>query len=254
MDKNYKNYNSLGYYCGVAEDLEKMGLRNRSFPFDWLISNFENVIDAIDKEFNGFMDYENLSQDLNARHHYRDDKYQFYFFHDFSPYVKLDKQYSDVRNKYYRRINRFLKTIKEPTLFVHYISAEKLDKNNKSVELKWIENNYGRILAVLKRYNPKNDIVFIGDETLNSEKIKIYNVKKDEKDIVSRHPIINNGELYPILSSVKFPGKNENIARYKEKNKKKSFITLLKTKAIDFFANHFLKIYKHDKTYDGSEK
>lgn len=50
MEKNYKNYISLGYFCEVAQDLEKLGLRNQSSPFDWCITYFPNVIDAIDKK------------------------------------------------------------------------------------------------------------------------------------------------------------------------------------------------------------
>ena len=45
----FKNYISLGYFCEVAKDLEKLGLRNQSSPFDWVISYFPNVINAIDK-------------------------------------------------------------------------------------------------------------------------------------------------------------------------------------------------------------
>lgn len=35
----YQNYISLGYFCGVAQDLEKLGLRNTSSPFDWCITD-----------------------------------------------------------------------------------------------------------------------------------------------------------------------------------------------------------------------
>lgn len=77
------NYISLGYFCEVAQDLEKLGLRNQSSPFDWIISYFPSVVDALDKEFEGFMDYGNLSQNTYARNHYREDKYNFYFFHDY---------------------------------------------------------------------------------------------------------------------------------------------------------------------------
>lgn len=43
---NYTNYISLGYFCGVAQDLEKLGLRSYSAPFDWGISSFAGVIMA----------------------------------------------------------------------------------------------------------------------------------------------------------------------------------------------------------------
>lgn len=254
MDKYYKNYISLGYFCSVAEDLEKMGLRNQSSPFDWIISNFEGVIEAIDKEFDDFMDYENLSQSINNRNIYHDDKYHFYFFHDFSQYSSLDKQYHDVRNKYYRRINRFFQTIIEPTLFIRYISTEELD-DDKSVELEWIESNYERIMSVLRKYNPENDIIFIGDETLKSNIIKIYTVEKDEGDLVSRSPIINNNELYPILSAVDFPSKEKNIQWYNRKRmNEKRLDYRLKNILIGVLSHRFLKVYNHDKTYDVPNK
>ena len=50
----YKNYISLGYFCNIASDLEELGFRNTSSPFDWEISVFEGVISAIDNRFNNF--------------------------------------------------------------------------------------------------------------------------------------------------------------------------------------------------------
>ncbi len=254
MNKNYTNYISLGYFCEVAQDLEKLGLRNQSSPFDWGISCFANVIDAIDKEFLGFMDYDNLSQSINERAHYHEDRYQFFFFHDFSKYKSLDKQYKFVKAKYDKRIKRFLQSIKQPTLFIRYISSEELDENNRSKELNWIENNYEYVINVLKRFNPQNDIVFIGDETINSDKIKIYMVPRDKEDKVSRLPIYNNKELFPILSSVNFHGKQENIARYNQKlKKKKSYVNRFKNKVIRCLQRMFLRVYTHSKTYDISD-
>ena len=216
----------------MAQDLEKLGLRDTSSPFDWGISYFPNVIDAIDKEFIGFLDYDNLSQDMLNRSHYREDKYNFYFYHDFNKYDSFEKQWENVKEKYWRRINRFLKLIKSPTLFIRYISSEELDENGRSVELNWIEHNYNYISNVLKRYNEKNEIIFIGDESLHSDLIKIYPVFKDKNDTVSRLPIYNNSELYPILSSVQFPGKKENLKRYELKScKKRSLITKCKNNA-----------------------
>lgn len=248
MNNIYTNYISLGYFCSIADDLEKLGLRNQSSPFDWGISDFPNVIKTIDTNFKGFMDYDNLSQSVNIRKHYRDDKFKFYFFHDFNEYKSLDAQYDFVKSKYYRRIKRFLESIKQPTLFIRYISTEELDENNKSIELIWIENNYDYILNILKKFNQQNNIIFIGDETLKSDKIKIYTVFKDTDDLVSRLPIYNNKELFPILSSIDFPNKQDNIERYNKKQK--SYTYKIKAKIICFLQKKFLKVYTHSKTYN----
>ena len=102
----YKNYISLGYFCNIASDLEELGFRNTSSPFDWEISVFEGVISAIDNRFNNFMNYEDLIQSEEYPSHYYDPNYQIWFFHDFNKYEPLKKQYIKVRNKYNRRITR----------------------------------------------------------------------------------------------------------------------------------------------------
>jgi hypothetical protein len=89
METNYKNFISLGYFYGVAEELEKYGLRNASFPFDWIISDFEGVINCIKTEFEDFLNPTFLSQDFTDRSHYLNTKYNFYFFHDFNKYIPL---------------------------------------------------------------------------------------------------------------------------------------------------------------------
>jgi len=48
------HYISLGYFCSIAMDLEKLGLRTESSPFDWLISDFEGVIRALLDDPEGF--------------------------------------------------------------------------------------------------------------------------------------------------------------------------------------------------------
>ena len=248
---DYKNYISLGYFCDVAQDLEKLGLRSFSSPFDWGISSLPGVIEAIDNGFDGFMARENLSQSVNNKDHYLDDRYGFYSFHDFSKYVPLDEQYDEVREKYQRRIARFLEKIKEPTLFIRYISSEERDESGNPVELKWIEDNYQHILDVLRRSNPGNDIIFMGDESAVSDTIKIYHTALDKSRDVNRLPIINSKELYPLLSSAGLDQKQENIRRYK----KNSSIPVRGSKAVlRFMKSLFRKEYTHDRTYDKKGK
>lgn len=198
----YTHYISLGYFCEVAGDLEKLGLRDTSSPFDWMISSFEGIIKVMDNRFKDFMNYDNLYKLKTSREKYWDSLYDCYFFHDFSKYKSLKKQYNQIKTKYDKRIERFLKNITEPTLFVRYINNENKLNNGKSTELDYIEKNREYILRVLRSYNSKNDIIFIANnDILDSKIIKIYKVKPD--DIVSRAPILNNYELYPKISKIK---------------------------------------------------
>jgi hypothetical protein len=244
----YDNFISLGYFCGVAQDLEKLGLRNTSSPFDWCLTSFEGVIRLIDNEFSGFMDYKNLAQNTNQRTQYVDTQYGVCFVHEFSKYKTLDEQFESVKEKYLRRIDRFKGNIKKPTLFVRYISDQSKNENDKSTELQWIEDNNDYINQVLQMYNPQNRIIYIGNEKMHSDIVKIYNVKSDKNDIVSRSPIFNNEELYPIMKQFEVPGQKENIRRFKKKyRKKRSLYARAKKTIVPMYCNLFFKVYIHSK-------
>lgn len=220
-NQKFKNFISLGYFCEVAKDLELLGLHNTSSPFDWVISDFEKNIILINNKFNNFMLKNNLEQSINDRNHYCDVKYNFYFFHDFSQFKSLDKQYDIVHEKYERRINRFFENITKPTLFVRYISDELKNSTGKAKELRYIEDNYDYIINTLKKYNSQNEIIFIANNEVTSSKVKIYNVTKDYNDIVSRHPIINSHELLNLFSKFQVPNQKNNIKRAQQKYKKR---------------------------------
>ena len=248
---NYENYISLGYFCGVAEDLEKLGLRNMSSPFDWGISDLKGIIELFENKFDGFMDYTYLKQSSSLRYHYLDSRYNFFSFHDFSQYKTLAEQYSEVHKTYQRRVDRFLKKICNPTLFFRYISNETKNEEGKSVELKYIENNLDYIYEIIQSYNKCNDIIFIGDEHTKSDIIKIYHVDIEKGDVVSRSPIINNPELYPIVKRFKVENQEDNIERYKKKQQAKKhlinrMIRLLKVR----YERMIKKVYIHSEVYN----
>lgn len=160
--KQYKNYISLGYFCSVALELERMGLRSTSSPFDWIISNYEGVINAIQNHFEDFLSYENLLQSESVHKRYFDEKYRMWFFHDFDQYHSLKSQLPSVKAKYLRRIYRFYEDIKEPTLFVRYISDETEE------ELEYIKKNHTKIKDLLKSFNQENDVLYIANSGGNS--------------------------------------------------------------------------------------
>ena len=247
---NFENYISLGCFCDVAGDLEKLGLRNQSSPFDWGITSFPEIIQLIENGFNDFMNIDNLYQDPNNRSHYKDEKYNFYFFHDFNRYESLEKQYPKVSQKYDKRIKRFYSSIKKPTLFFRYIKSEPKVSNSTSIELKYIEENYTHIMAVLKSFNSQNEIVFISDETLCSNVISIFHSKRDANDVVARSPILNNQKLYSTLAHINFPSKEANLQRYQHKYKKKhSFFQRKKAQLKSFLIKTIFSDYIHSKVF-----
>ena len=231
MENSYKNIISLGYFCEVAGELEKYGLRNASFPFDWMISDFEGVISCIKNEFKDFLNPTYLSQSCNDRTRYKNTKYNFYFFHDFDKYQPLHKQLRKVTEKYKRRSERFLKSIKSETLFVRYISDEIKNENEKSIELLWIEENLDYIQSVIKSFNQNNEIMFIGNDGITSDKIQVFNISPDKNDKVSRKWISKNPYLNALISNYDFPQKEKKFITLSEKvSKKEQSIIACKSK------------------------
>lgn len=242
-------YISLGYFCSVAIELEKLGLRNESSPFDWVISDFEGVIMAMQEHFVDFLSYKYLFQKKSNHAIYKNTKYNISFFHDFNKYESLKKQLPKVQEKYNRRINRFYKSITEPTLFIRYISDEKKIEG-KSKELIWIEENYDYILGVIKSFNEHNEIIFIANDGVSSTKLVIYNVQKDENDLVARNPIYKNSVLFDRFSDIDLPERQANIERYiKKEQYQNSILNRLKRKILSILKRVFLKEYSHESQY-----
>lgn len=130
---------SLGDLCLTSIQLKRHNLRPFSGVFDWMASpRLSNVNRLLRNRFIGFMDYENLRIIGYAGPEMicvSDDAYQMVSNHDFSS----DKNslqhlgsYQEVREKYDRRIKRFLNTMEhaKKILFIRtegsYEEAEKL--------------------------------------------------------------------------------------------------------------------------------
>lgn len=217
LDRNYSNYISLGSFCSVAMELERYGLRSASYPFDWLLSPFNGVIEAINSKFEALFDESLYEQSKQRLYVYRNSKYNFEFVHDFTKYKPLSSQFSTFCEKYNRRINRFFEAVGNPTLFIRYISGIS--------ELKWIEQNWDFICASVKKFNEKNEFLFVANNGISSNMFQLYNVAPDKNDSVSRSFFSANEMLQEYFSFCDCSLKDENLARYKNKNSyvKKTF-------------------------------
>ena len=245
----FRHFISLGSFCSVALDLEALGLRDASMPFDWNIDlRFEGVIDCIEKGFEHFLDGDELRQSEEAPEHYMD-RYDVQFFHDFNMWEPLADQLPAVQDKYERRIRHFYQVTAEPTLFFRYMDDRILDADGTVHELRYIEENYDHIMAVLKGLNPENELVLIANEGVKSEKLKIYGVEKDKGDVVARVPREKNKELGALLDSLTIDNQEANRAKGAAAARRRKKIEL-RHKAEKAAAKLGLKKpYIHDKTY-----
>ena len=236
---------SLGFFCGVAQETEHTFLRSFSGVFDWVITeSFERVLDLIESGFVGFLDEQNLLQEYGVNPaYYYDEKYKIHFYHDFSAYKTFESQIAKVKQKYNKRIHNFLNKICEPTLFIRYCSGKD--------ELKFIDQNYDKILKILKQYNSNNNIIFLFHEDyVFAGNVCFFVLRCDKNDTMCRKPFHGSKQLNAMM------GGNIILREIKEKNKlfyKKHYVSVKVNKLFEKVAMKlnkvFRKPYKHKRIY-----
>lgn len=242
--KKFEHIISLGHFCGVAQELERLGLRDASYPFDWLITQRSAAEELIENRFEDFLSYDLLYQDSAHPEIYRNKRYGFgvSFYHDFSAYIPLDKQLDAVVQKYNRRIKRFYDAIREPTLFIRYINNEE--------DVAFYRNNFDNLPSPANFSCPQNELLLVIDSRFKCEGLpNAFYVDCDNGDTVARRFTDKNDELFKYLTSNKLYDKekrekNLDIFRQKEKSKK-SLINVSKNRFNVRVLNKIKKPYIH---------
>ncbi|MEY8507835.1 DUF1796 family putative cysteine peptidase [Lachnospiraceae bacterium 42-17] len=147
----FENFISLGWYCGTANSMSKLGIRSHSGPFDWYFSDLSSVIECMANDFIDFLDYKNLSVHSDRADTFEDKKYGFVFPHDII--ISLKPEYEEIRKKYFRRIQRFRTDIKKQTCFLRTVRNQE--------ELDYIRGNIEYISYIISKQNKNNRIVFL---------------------------------------------------------------------------------------------
>lgn len=94
----------LGKDCKVAFFLRENQLRTDAYPFDWVLTlDDEKHANLIENDFAHFMDREHM---LPNRMFVRNTLYRVDFWHDW-PTLEFERFFSEVADKYHRRIKRF---------------------------------------------------------------------------------------------------------------------------------------------------
>jgi len=154
----FDNYISLGYYCGVAASMSKIGVRSVSGPFDWYISSeFKGVMNCLENDFAEFLIKDNIEVTC-AGMALVDTKYSFHLGHEIK--VSFEEEYKSIYAKYMRRINRFREQIRQKTCFIR--AVYNVD------ELRYIQENQQYINDIIKRSNEDNEIVYVINKNIFS--------------------------------------------------------------------------------------
>lgn len=139
---------SLGMSCPTAASMSKYGLRAFSGPFDWLITeDFSQILYFIESDFDGFLQPENLELNTNGEQGFIDKSCGFIFLHE------RDADYFEVKEKYNRRISRFIELSQNKTCFLRSITS--------AHELEYIKNHVQYIQNTIKKRNKESEIVFL---------------------------------------------------------------------------------------------
>ena len=167
----YSNCISLGWFCGTASSLSKLGLRSYSSPFDWYFSHYWAVLRQIDDDFQDFMKKENLEVEEDNKTIFNDKKYGFCCKHDVKE--DFDAEYDDIYKRYCKRVNAFRKAIVQPTIFFRCIRDQE--------EVDYINANWDYAEKLLKSYNTENRIIYLYRNGLEgvTEKVQSINLNID---------------------------------------------------------------------------
>ena len=104
---------SLGMYCHSSEILKRNKIKKCSYPFDWILSNCDNIIHCLEDNFKTFLDksfYINIRKTMCGHSYYNKR-----MFNHHNP-LRNENDYS-----YYERcVDRFKKLVKyeEHKLFI----------------------------------------------------------------------------------------------------------------------------------------
>ena len=140
---------SLGCRCSVAQFLQDNGLRQKSYPYDWIWTNLKFIYNSLNTNCFAFSEIEkaNISHFSNDNKHPHtyiyDNDYTAISVHDADRISKDDfpKIIPDINEKYKRRFDRLINELnkKQNVLLLRQILptniTSKLDKTIDSVEL-----------------------------------------------------------------------------------------------------------------------
>ena len=190
---------SLGHFCSTALELQRYGLRDGSYPLDWNISPIAPTMALVESGFQGFLQLELLERDPERSDVVNDKGSGIAVYNSFSGELPIAAQYETVRARYARRIRRYRRAVAQPTLFVRYMVDGE--------EFSYLDEHMPAVLAALRKTNPGNDLLLIGNADLPATcgGLPVYTVEVDDGDVVARRFAGKNRELNRKLLGLNYP-------------------------------------------------
>jgi hypothetical protein len=110
---------SLGTACDTAYQVRRIFGNPESYPFDWLVTPFDGLVELFRNRFEGFLSAEDLALGDDGTFIY-DSRYKVRFHHDFENPGDFRPEICHVQEKYIRRRDRLHSILSGPgaVLFV----------------------------------------------------------------------------------------------------------------------------------------
>jgi hypothetical protein len=149
---------SLGPFCHSTNILKQNNLKMCSYPFDWIFSNYNNILHCIKNDFNIFLDksyYQTISQTRCSHSYYGKDMFRHHnpLIHvsDYNYYIRCIDRFKVLLKKKRRKlfINIIVNNETIDELMIHSI----IDFNNK---LALYTNNYILLIILHLKNKQKN--------------------------------------------------------------------------------------------------
>jgi hypothetical protein len=178
---------SLGSVCQASHFLKKNDLKKTSYPFDWIYTNLDNVIECIENDFNIFLDKKYYIDNTphGCGHKIYNNPYHHIYWRHRNPLVN-DDDYKYV----VRCVERFRSLLKyqEKKLFMITIIDGQYDVNTKINE-KFINNlisfnnrfkkhtsNYILLVIVNYPYKEKNNHTITKYDEIDLLEVDTYSI------------------------------------------------------------------------------
>lgn len=204
---------SLGCNCHPSGNLQKLKLRNKSLPFDWLLVKQENVFEYINSLIN--TDFKDFTKKLTYNHRKKviskNYEYVEFFHYDLIKNITINRPTDKNKNlieTMNRRGKRFMDIIKsdKKIVFICCINHDKLNKKIYDDMVLFEKNsnikcNYKVLVYLLNTKDYKLDVPeyflnlkkFIFDKYVKNIKYsKIYGDPMDFKKMLERNKLILN--------------------------------------------------------------
>lgn len=131
---------NLGGDCQPSYQMYQNGLRKYALPFDSLITPCDSLLKIIEEQFDDFLNKENLELIIQGNQKFIiDKKYNIRLIHDFKLEEDYLNDYEIIKEKYERRINRFMELMENSRSILFIRKVINLKQANRLAKMiEWL--------------------------------------------------------------------------------------------------------------------